>query len=125
MVESKILELGVGLIAALLIIREVLGFVQKLSSKGNGNNGGHGSNGNGSAVMGGHVADIRGSVADIQAKVDDLYKWHDQRDSSGVPLWYLQPSLQKSITELTKQTERNGDTLRKILDHLIETRGKP
>jgi hypothetical protein len=119
MLDGKILELGVGLVAAILVIREVLGFVGKLTApKGNGN-------GNGSAVMGGHVADIRGSVADIQAKVDDLYKWHDQRDSSGVPLWYLQPSLQKSITELTKQTERNGDTLRKILDHLIETRGKP
>ena len=130
MVESKILELGVGLIAALLIIREVLGFVQKLSSKGNGNNGGHGSNGNGSAVMGGHVADIRGSVMDIQGKVDDLYNWHNKTDANGIPLWYLQPSLEQSIKKLTVQIDRsaevqakNGELLTRILEHMRQNGG--
>lgn len=119
MLDGKILELGVGLVAAILVIREVLGFLGKWTApKGNGN-------GNGSAVMGGHVADIRGAVTEIQGKVDDLYNWHNQRDASGVPLWYLQPSLQKSISKLTEQTEKNGQTLTKILEHMIETRGKP
>lgn len=127
MVESKILELGVGLIAALLIIREVLGFVGKLTGpKGNGSNGGHGTNGNGSAVMGGHVADIRGGVFDIKDKVDDLYNWHNQRDANGIPLWYLQPSLEQSIKKLTAQIDRsvevqakNDEILTRILDHVV------
>lgn len=128
MVEQKILELGVGLIAAILVIREVLNFLGKFtsSSKGNGSNGGHGSNGNGSAVMGGHVADIRGGVFDIKDKVDDLYNWHNQRDANGIPLWYLQPSLEQSIKKLTTQIDRsvevqakNGELLTRILEHMM------
>lgn len=83
--DGKLVELGVGLMAAIMVIREVLNFLDKkkfYSDNGNGSLNGHG------AVMNEHVNDVRFAVSKVKEKVDDLHNWHDKRDADGVPLWY-------------------------------------
>jgi hypothetical protein len=95
--KGKLVELGVGLIAAIMVIREVLGFLDKkkfLSDNGNGSLNGHG------AVMNEHVNDVRLAVSKVKEKVDDLHDWHDKRDADGVPLWYVRRSLEDAIKDL-------------------------
>lgn len=106
--EGKILELGVGLIAALMVIREVLNFLDK--KRGNPDDGG--------AVMSEHVSDVKGSVTAIKDKVDDLYEWHNKTDADGVPLWYVRRSLEQSIKDLGEKIYLQIEVQTEILRHM-------
>ncbi len=106
--EGKILELGVGLIAALMVIREVLNFLDKK----------RGGEGDGDAVMSEHVSDVKGSVTAIKDKVDDLYEWHNKTDADGVPLWYVRRSLEQSIKELGEKIYLQIEVQTEILRHM-------
>ena len=106
--EGKILELGVGLIAALMVIREVLNFLDK--KRGNPDDG--------DAVMSEHVSDVKGSVTAIKDKVDDLYEWHNKTDADGVPLWYVRRSLEQSIKDLGEKIYLQIEVQTEILRHM-------
>lgn len=106
--EGKILELGVGLIAALMVIREVLNFLDK--KRGGSDDGG--------AVMSEHVSDVKGSVTAIKDKVDDLYEWHNKTDADGVPLWYVRRSLEQSIKDLGEKIYLQIEVQTEILRHM-------
>lgn len=106
--EGKILELGVGLIAALMVIREVLNFLDK--KRGNPDDGG--------TVMSEHVSDVKGSVTAIKDKVDDLYEWHNKTDADGVPLWYVRRSLEQSIKDLGEKIYLQIEVQTEILRHM-------
>lgn len=113
--DGKLLELGIGLIAAIMVIREVLGFLDKKKLH-NGNESG-GLNGHG-AVMNEHVNDVRFAVSKVKEKVDDLHDWHDKRDADGVPLWYVRRSLEDVIKELGHKIEIQVSVQTKILQHM-------
>jgi hypothetical protein len=113
--DGKLVELGVGLIAAIMVIREVLGFLDKkkfLSDNGNGSLNGHG------AVMNEHVNDVRFAVLKVKEKVDDLHDWHDKRDADGVPLWYVKRSLEDVIKDLGAKIELQIGVQTRILQHM-------
>lgn len=106
--EGKILELGVGLIAAIMVIREVLNFLDKKR----GGEGGH------DPLIGEHVSDVKGSVTSIKDKVDDLYEWHNKTDADGVPLWYVRRSLEESIKALGEKIYLQVEVQTEILRHM-------
>lgn len=106
--EGKILELGVGLIAALMVIREVLNFLDRKRS----------SEGEPDSLIGEHVSDVRGSVTAIKDKVDDLYEWHNKTDADGVPLWYVRRSLEESIKDLGEKIYLQIEIQTEILRHM-------
>lgn len=105
--EGKILELGVGLIAALMVIREVLNFLDK--KKGSPDEG---------SLIGEHVSDVKGSVTAIKDKVDDLHEWHNKTDADGVPLWYVRRSLEESIRALGEKIYLQIEVQTEILRHM-------
>lgn len=108
MMDGKLLELGVGFIAALMVIREVLGFLER---KKNGS-GGH------NFIMNEHVNDVRGTVSAIKDKVDDLHEWHNKTDADGIPLWYVRRSLEESIRELGEKIYLQIEIQTEILRHM-------
>ena len=105
--DGKILELGVGLIAALMIIREVFNFLER-KKNGAGN----------SPMMDEHVNDVRVAVSSIKDKVDDLYEWHNKTDGDGIPLWYVRRSLEESIRDLGEKIYMQIEVQTKILRHM-------
>lgn len=106
--EGKILELGVGLIAAIMVIREVLNFLDKK----------RGGEGEHDPLIGEHVSDVKGSVTAIKDKVDDLYEWHNKTDADGVPLWYVRRSLEESIKALGEKIYLQVEVQTEILRHM-------
>jgi len=106
--DGKLLELGVGFIAALMVIREVLGFLEK---KKNGS-GGH------NFIMNEHVNDVKGTVSAIKDKVDDLHEWHNKTDADGIPLWYVRRSLEESIRDLGEKIYLQIEIQTEILRHM-------
>ncbi len=114
--DGKLVELGVGLIAAIMVIREVLGFLDKKKFQTDNVNGSS-LNGHG-AVMNEHVNDVRFAVSKVKEKVDDLHDWHDKRDADGVPLWYVRRSLEDSIKDLGEKICQQIEVQTKILQHM-------
>ena len=59
----------------------------------------------------GRIKNIEELIYEQKKKVDDLYKWHDQRDSDGAFAWYVRKSLETAINKLAdnieKQTAQN------------------
>ena len=38
-------------------------------------------------------------------QISDLWDWHNQRDSDGVPVWYVRQSLESAIEKLATSLE--------------------
>jgi hypothetical protein len=112
--DAKILELGVGVIAAVLIIREVLSFLGKHQYKRNGNGGGNEH----TAVMKDHVDDMRDDVKNLRDKVDDLHDWHNKKDEDGVFNWYVRRSLEDAIKDLGEKISLQIQIQTKIVQHM-------
>jgi hypothetical protein len=79
-----------------------------------------------------HIETLNGSVTriktienicyDLKNKTDDLYKWHDQRDSDGAFAWYVRKSLETSIDKLASNIERqtnSSNTNTQVLSGLV------
>ncbi len=109
--DGRLVELGVGLIAAIMVIREVLGFLDKKKFT-NGNSHDHG------AVMNEHVNDVRFAMSKVKEKVDDLHDWHNKTDEDGVFNWYVRRSLEDVIKDLGQKIEMQIGVQTKILQHM-------
>jgi hypothetical protein len=94
--DELLTQLGVGGIFALLIIREVLGFLSKRKERGNGN-----GNGNGKPAMTAAVqSDLFQLLREINEGTKELVRLHDVKDEDGVPVWYVRKSLERQIEQL-------------------------
>ncbi len=109
--DGRLVELGVGLIAAIMVIREVLGVLEKKKLT-NGNSHDHG------AVMNEHVNDVRFAMSKVKEKVDDLHDWHNKTDEDGVFNWYVRRSLEDVIKDLGQKIEMQIGVQTKILQHM-------
>ena len=98
--SDLILQLGVGGVFALLVIRTVFDFLSKQREKK--------SNGNGSSISAAAMNDMFTLNRSILSFVEDLHKWHDVKDEDQVPVWYVRKSLERLIGELGKSV--NGMT---------------
>jgi hypothetical protein len=82
--DSILLQLGVGGIFAIMVIREVLGFLRDRKGGATSEEG----------------AKTRELVHQVKSKLDELHKWHDVRDDEQVPVWYVRKSLEREIGKL-------------------------
>ena len=48
-------------------------------------------------------------------KIDDMHVWHNSRDEDGVFLWYVRKSLSRSVDELSKALINQNEALRQLL----------
>jgi len=118
------MQLGVGGIFAILLIREFINLVYKMKNK-DGN-----SNGNGHAQI---CKDTKEIVIDSNDKIKSLHSLHAKYDGDGRPLWYFPRSItesQKRIAEVQEKTAGHlkdvsnaqaqvVDLLKEIKDHVI------
>ncbi len=86
MEPSNLPELGLGLIAALLIIREVFSF---LSKKHNTRN----------------YDSYHNHLDKIQNLCEKLYDMHNIRDADGTPLWYTKRSFSDKLAAIEKKLD--------------------
>ena len=101
-------QLGVGGIFAIIILREVFGFLAKKRDK----------NGGSSAQT-----DMFTLLRAIEAGTAELVRLHDVKDEDGVPVWYVRKSLERQIERLvmgvasmTKAVDAQTDVLEKLAE---------
>lgn len=91
--EDRLLEVGVGGLVAIMIIRMVLDFLK--SKKGESDQ----------KVL----RCIEKNCQECLRLQRDLHIWHNVADNEGVKVWYVRRSLEEAITKLSenigKQTE--------------------
>ena len=93
--ENSIVEIGVGGIFAILVLRQTFDFIQGFRNKKNGN----------------------GNFGSVEVKqLDDLHKWH-QPDDTGVQEW-KNPRLADVITKLSDNIDDSTKVLQSIYNKL-------
>ena len=48
----------------------------------------------------------------MSRRIDDLWVWHSKEDSDGVKIWYVRPSLEKSLEKLAENIEKQTELLK-------------
>ena len=91
----EITEISLGGAVALLILREVFGFLLKRK--------------NDSALL---VKETSDTV--INQKITDLWNWHNVRGTDGVPVWYFRSSLSDATDKLAESIDNQTLALQKI-----------
>ena len=91
----EITEVSLGGAVALLILREVFGFLLKRKNDAYS------------------IAKEADNTVVIQ-KLTDLWNWHNVRDASGVPVWYFRSSLDDTMDKLSESITNQTLALQKI-----------
>jgi len=100
--DNFVLQLGIGLAAAYLILKLVFEHVIPLFKP----------------VIEQKSGKINGTAAMVKKthdRVADLYRWHDVRNADGVFVWYVRSSLETALGKLAD----NIDTQTKVLQELV------
>lgn len=90
---NVLVQLGVGGIFCVMVLRLVFDFLNK---RKNGKNG---------VCL----------TSELVKQIQDLWDWHAKTDEEGVKVWYVRRSLEKAITRLAENT----DTQTKVLSELV------
>ena len=91
----EITEISLGGAVALLILREVFGFL--LNRR------------NSSALIA-READ----TTDMLQKITDLWNWHNVRGTDNVPVWYFRSSLDDAMDKLAESIDNQTVALQKV-----------
>lgn len=108
MEESKLLEIGVGGIFAIMVIKEVFGFVRHIvQAMQHRKNGGE---------------NLRAFEDLTEKRIRDLHDWHNVRDQDGVPRWFVRQDaydkLEEAIEKLARSVERQARILERLASDL-------
>lgn len=118
MVDGTLIELSIGLFAAILIIREVLTHVRSMRTPNTYKCAKPGE----TAVMKNNIDVMSTHIQTIKDKIDDLYEWHNQRDKDGVMRWFFRQEnivrLSEDVKQLCDVMVENTAIQKKILTHL-------
>lgn len=106
--ENALMEVGVGGIFAILVIRMVLEFLSKRQS-------GHKTNGK--------------FTHEDRDMLKDLWNWHNHNDADGVKVWYVRRSLEVAVNRLAdgienleRMTVVSTDVLKEMSQELRDMR---
>jgi len=91
----EITEVSLGGAVALLILREVFGFLLKRKNDA-------------SSI----AKEVDNTV--ITQKITDLWNWHNVRGTDGVPVWYFRSSLDDAMDKLAESINNQTLALQKI-----------
>lgn len=110
--SSILLQIGVGGTFALLIIREVFGFIRPILEKRRA----------GPSKPAAPSSPLNGSTKKISAQVDEIKNILQRSDSDGTPLVYVPRSLAEAIHELAQTTAEQTRFLERVNENVIEVR---
>lgn len=102
--DTAFTQIGIGGIIALLVLREVFGFLR-------------GRNGSGKITS----DDLR-RIRKALEQIHDLWEWHNVSDADGVKLWYVRRSLEESMDQLSKNISKQTEVLSEMLRSINENR---
>lgn len=97
--ENQLLQLGVGGLFAILVLREVFSFLKERTRCQNNK-----------------------PFEKMVKQIDELHQWHDVTDDDGVRVWYVRRSLEGAIEKLTHTLDAQTLLLRELVLSLQETR---
>jgi len=108
---DTILQLGVGGIFAMMLIKEVLGFLKPMLERKFGND---------EATDGKRPEPACDTecLRRVEAQVNDLHEWHSVRDQRGVFVWYAHygnDELRLLLKTLTDHVVMQTDALKEVL----------
>ena len=98
--EQLVLELGVGGLFALFIIREVLTFLKDKKNSAAGAE----------------------DLSKLCRQVEELHVWHSKTDQDGVPVWYVRRSLEDAIEKLAENIEKQTDLFHAMHREMADVR---
>ncbi len=124
---EHLVQLGVGGIFALLIIKEVFAFIKAkkpthVPAQTLANN----IQKNLKSIQSDNCSKehvrMEKMIENISRQVADMYKWHDVEDSEGVKVWYVRKSLEEAIGKLSSSIEKQTELLRVFADEFRSSR---
>ena len=115
--DDALLQLGVGGIFALMIIKEVFNFLSK-------RNGGSKANLDDSTISRKVSKDLSPKVDESLHILRDLHEWHSKTDEDGVKVWYVRRSLERTIDDLSDAIKAQNELLQEQTRALRDVLGK-
>lgn len=94
------LQLGVGGLLVILVLKEVFAFLKNVKEKRNGG--------------------YSPACAKCFEMVRDLYDMHNQKDSDGVYIWYVRRSLEDAVNKLAENIAKQTDCFKELVMRLKE-----
>ena len=110
--DNLLLQLGVGGIFAILIIRMVFDFLNRKNGSGN------------TKVFDKRMTKVETDVDEIKDCVHKIHDMHDVKNADGVPVWYIPQSLvqtQKEVQETNLKIQETNLKVVAILKDLMKT----
>jgi len=92
-------QLSIGGILAILVLREVFGFLTRDSTSAN-----------------------RACLKQMAKQLHDLHQWHDVTDSEGVKIWYVRRSLEQSVEKLAGAIDTLAGVMRDLGEDVRATK---
>lgn len=108
--DNTLIQVGVGGTFALLVIREVFGFVKYLK--------------NNKSNQKEREDDQGADLPRMARQIDDLHQWHSLTDEEGVKIWYVRRSLEEALRELSSNIRAQTEVLQGLVLESRETRKK-
>jgi len=113
--SETLIQLGVGGIVALLVLKSVFDFLKTTK---------FGRNGRPTVEeLLRKVVDTNSALAEqmrvVTQEVHDMWMWHSQTDDEGVKVWYVRKSLENAINTLADNVDREIGLLER-LDRRLE-----
>jgi len=99
---NNLAQLSVGLIAAILVLREVFSFLKTR----NGNN------------------PVLKRLDEIDRRVQQLYDWHNVTDENGTKIWYAQRSMSRSVEKLSESIQAQTVILKQMVEEMRNLYGE-
>ena len=99
--EQHLLQLGAGGLFALLVLREVFGFLKE------------------------RVRNTNNTALEQMAKeVHEMHEWHAVTDEDGVKVWYIRRSLENTLDKLSHTLDAQTQLLKEMVLILKDTRNE-
>jgi hypothetical protein len=99
--EQQLLQLGAGGLFALLVLREVFGFLKE------------------------RVRYTHNTALEQMAKeVHEMHEWHAVTDEDGVKVWYIRRSLENTLDKLSHTLDAQTQLLKEMVLILKDTRNE-
>lgn len=102
--DNILLQLGVGGIFAVLIIREFVNMTSKMKGRNGGSTNGTGM-----------LKDVKDISIDTNDRVKSLHGWHERTDNEGRPVWYFPYSIVDHQKRMADAQERTTENLKQVV----------
>jgi len=110
---NLLLQVGVGGIFAILLVRIILEWLKPLVEKFTGN-GKHQERSIGEQLLL-ELQRATEEMKPVARQVSDLYDWHNQKNADGVFVWYVPSALTKAIDRLAENINTQTEVLRGLV----------